>query len=423
MKAIGIQTALCALLIASAREAHADPPPSSYVAVVVAPETPIASNGAILVSSGSPGGLADPYVVVRTDGASAPIEGTLMKLPSGYWSWRPAEPLAPGSYLVSTQAFGQAPLTEQQVTFSDELAPEKPEISVTAVPTVMDYVDRLNCCSYDDKAVGDGQCFPDVTEHTLYVHHELTSTSSAIALHQFLFRIFTLGSGPGYATTAAAVNASSTVVYYEQAAEYCAVIEAIDIATQTVHTFPELSPLCIPHGAMGIVGYDAFEYDQADLDRRNCDMPPVSLVGPWCDYNRDACEPLDFDELIANDCRFYDTTCEGGEVPEPGGARDGGVLDSGAVDDGTSAPPKIDASVPDDSPGSQGGAGSDAVGGAAGSRPPSAGPQQTSDRDRAAPDGCGCTIASARDAPAGLAPAALTLLLVLAARRVRRGLL
>jgi hypothetical protein len=85
------------------------------------------------------------------------------------------------------------------------------------------------------------------------------------------------------------------------------------------------------------------------------------LIEAWCKVNHNACEPLDFDELIANDCRFYDATCNGGEVPDP-------YADAGVIDDRTSGPPQVgtpDAAMPMGMP-------SNPTGGSGGSAPPTA---------------------------------------------------
>lgn len=407
--------AIATLVAAQSSVAHADPSPPDTTsrALVLRAELPFPGNGAITVYS-QPG---EPKVFTVASAATpaVAIEGTVASY-SLHFAWTASSPLAPGQYLVTTQTVDTAPITEQVITVVAASERDKPALSVLAVQ-LKEYATLASgiCCT-GYSSVADTTCFPDTTRRHVGIAFGLDSAAPAEDINQFMFRIYDAAMPPSPTDnfyTPITPIASLEVLFTTEADEYCFGIDAIDLGTQAVHTYPELSDNCKPHGSLGPLGWEPIDVADGALDRIACPSPPEALHDAWCEHNEAACDGLPPSESDGNGCFFYDWSCDGGPWP-------GLIAPPLDVDAGQVAPPTHEAgsdggmTVPEGTAGASGTSSS----GAAGTMD-QAPPESATDTERSQSSGCSCRALTPSRTPAAGAWAALGILSAVAIGRSR----
>ena len=279
-------------------------------AIVVRPDIPIPQNGAILIQSDY--GVIDmeegmPIVEVRAEGTSATLGGSLREVQYSYWSWSATSPPAPGRYTVTVAtALGAF---DDSITVVDAIDLDQPLKPVglhaeLASPFAFQ-ISTAYCVTVRDGVISQGgPLFPVTVLNQIDLISELSSPPELV--HQFFYTASMVGSGPSQPNQTPDLW-PRVGLYTEQSDQYCAVYEAISIATGARHA----TTLCAAHGELPMLGIHDVEVTDAQLERTVCLGPPAGLEQRWCALNR-AC-----DELGGADerCMMYGYVCRNECLP------------------------------------------------------------------------------------------------------------
>jgi MYXO-CTERM domain-containing protein len=303
---------------------------------VVAPEVPVPRNGSILIIAAADGFVAplDPPIVQvsTTVGATTTtFAGTLRQVVDPYWTWTPAEPLEVGQYLVSIAhaAIGTMSAT---ITIVDDVVLAPPVLASEPMAIVSRYPSQYEYCK---RRVGseliDDSTFVTRVAGRVSVTANLTSSVVPSIFNQYLYRAFRYASD---VTPFVSSDALLTVgPYSEQAEEYCFGVEAMDIATGTVHTYPDVT-FCAAHGDLESLAEQEPGLIEDGLYRYACMVPPSDYEELWCQANAECIEVWRSpEEIEANYCQDYFDICPDATRPDAGTSGSGRInFDAGFVD-------------------------------------------------------------------------------------------
>lgn len=372
-----------------------EPPPSELR--VVAPELPVPRNGSILIKEtfGGVGVTLGPPIVqvAKIDGATTTtFTGTVRQVFPGYWSWTPAEPLELGQYLVSL-AHPSVGSSSATITIVAEVVLEPPVLGSQAVAVVTIYPSRYEHCQHWTGTALVDVPFVSRLAGQVSVSANLTFSSEVPTAHQYLYRAFMNASDPTLF-----VSSDSPIIvgpYTEEAEGYCFGVEALDIATSTVHSYPDVT-FCVVHGSLESLAEREAGLLDEDVYRTSCTIPPSGYEELWCESNADCIEIWRTPENVdSNACQTYFDMCPDAMRPDAGASGAGGSGGTGEGGEGGADP---DAGVVDPGAAGAGDEGHDDIGGSS-----------------------GCSITRASSAPqlSALSPAMLIALAALRARRRR----
>jgi hypothetical protein len=256
------------------------------------------------------GGLASSMVVTSPLGLT--IDGTYTQISDSYWAWQPSAELLPGTYLIETT--NGPPLHQRngilsaQFTVVEPIDLARPVLaSEPSLSLVAQGVDQACCQQWTDFGVLQGQCtaLTEVTYAALSTG--LTTSTPAMALRQYLFRVDPAGLGPSLYLP---FDGARQLLFEVADDEYCFEIEAIAIFDSTLHPYAELES-CAPHGDLGEVGMMPVEPSSSFFDRSQCTEPPLGFEDEWCEENAD-CEGA----TNMPQCVLFDHLCNGGVRPQ-----------------------------------------------------------------------------------------------------------
>lgn len=344
-------------LAVAARAQEEPPPPEPVPNLGVASVQPMPGNGALLFSDA---GDANPHLRA-TDTFGLPVEGTYVQLAGTYWAWRPSETLWPGSYFIDTTNgppdyqptgfLGYAFTVGATIDRSPPVLKTEPSLSLVKQST-----DMACCHLWTDVGVDVGNCAHMGEQTTAVLDLGLSSSTGVKALSQYLFKVSSLEATSDYVQW----SLIASLQFTSQAEEYCYEIEALPLFDAPLITYEDLSPRCVPHGALGALGNARTVLPDSFFDRTRCTRPPVGYEAAWCERNVDcktAREP---------ECVLFDHLCNGGAEPtwpDTGLAGDGGSSGTGSGSGGTGA---IAGSDRPDGAAGDGGAGGAGAAGTAG---------------------------------------------------------
>jgi len=293
----------------------------AYDLRVVAPELPVPRNGSILIVAttvdfGTPPELPIVQVAQTVGSTTTTFGGVLRQVVGSYWTWTPLEPLEVGQYVVSLvhPAIGTMSVT---VTIVEDVVLAPPMLSSQPIASVSTYPSEYQYCQRWDgvQLVADTSFVSRVADQVT-VSANLTFSVEASVFHQYLYRAFRDVSDQ---TPFVSSDALLTVgPYTEQAESYCFGVEAMDIATSTVHTYPDLT-FCVAHGEL-----ESFaEHEPGLLDdgvyRYSCMVPPAGYEALWCQANADCIEIWRVPENVeGNYCQSYFDVCPDAMRPDAG---------------------------------------------------------------------------------------------------------
>lgn len=300
----------------------------AYDLRVVAPELPVPRNGSILIIAtaddfGTPPELPIVQVAQTVGSTTTTFSGTLRQVVGSYWTWTPIEPLEVGQYLVSLvhPAIGTMSAT---VTIVDDVVLAPPAMLFSQpIASVSTYATEYASCQRWDGAqlVADVSFVSRVADQ-VNVSANLTFSVEPSVFHQYLYRAFREVSEPTpFVSSDAPLIAGP---YREQAESYCFEVEAMDIATSTVHAYPDLT-FCVAHGELESL----VEHEPALLDdnvyRSSCMVPPAGYEALWCQANADCIDIWRVPENVGpNYCESYFDVCPDAMRPDAGASGAGG---------------------------------------------------------------------------------------------------
>lgn len=287
-------------------------PPVSDVRVLNA-GAGIPVNGALLIYVAS-GGSATPIVEVAASATpSTTIGGTMtMFMGTQYWVWMPSAPLVEGSTYQVRVSAPDLGIVGNTDTF--EVVPAitiaRPMISTAPSASFRSETSNSACCrSLFGGVLSDTSCFPSEQRSSIMLEPGFSSMDPAVLLNQFMFRIGSAGFAAAQGSLGMWPNLYANL-FYDQAAEYCFELEAIDIISGTVFTYEDLER-CAPHGELPELGISSIEPGAAELDRLVCHAPPEQYKDQWCDINEDPCA----EDQMATACGLYGFVCLGEPLP------------------------------------------------------------------------------------------------------------
>lgn len=330
-----------------------DEPLQEPTVQVVGPDKPVPRNGSILLLMAADPVFSDlaqePFVQVSQaeGGVIRTFGGSLRRVVDSYWAWKPAQPLDPGEYLVSVAdaIFGTASAT---ITVVGDAVLEPPALTAEPLAVTSSILSGQAYCRSDrtDHASG----FPLFATHeriAVFVQPQESFDAGPEVAHQFLYRVFTSDFDLSPFRSSDALLATGPFI--RPAGEYCVRVQAMDIATSTVHAYPGVE-LCAPHRAeLGELGERAVSVADEQLSRYACSWPPEGYEERWCQVNEQCIEIWENENIIdVNGCREYFEFCPDAERPDAGTTGTGGAggridfepTDSGAPDERT---PRTDA--------------------------------------------------------------------------------
>lgn len=269
---------------------------------------PIPANGAIAIAA-PPG---ENVTVNVYDEVGESLPGSLVMIAHGMWAWHATVQPAPGRYDVAVtdhMGFSQgAPI--------EIVAPMErtwPELASAASLSQVIANEAPACCTLDTgTGVIDFNC-KTLSETTYAVLHPgLSSASAPVELNQYLFRY----TAPDHSSEVLVLPWTTTAALplYEMSDEYCYEVAAIDLVTGVIHSYPDLSARCAPHGDLAPIETSVKELADAALTSPVCPMPPDGFADRWCELNAEACEVA----VPPRHCHFYPFTCQNEPYPGPG---------------------------------------------------------------------------------------------------------
>ena len=310
--------------------------------------------GAILITGG--GTTTAPIVEVADEETlNTTIGGTVRQFEdSQYWIWVPSQPFVEGrTYQVRLSAadFGFFGVTETfeampAITLSPPLLVSEPSLS-----SVDETIDTECCRQFFGAGVLEqGRCFASEQRRSVLLNPGLSTPDPAMLLGQFLFRI-TPGAGADVSQPPQPTQWPTwvPVLFYEQAAQYCFEVEAIELVSGTVHAYTDIS-LCVPHGQLPPLGIEVIEPGIAELDRTLCQAPPLAYEERWCELNADPCAS----DANATGCLLYGFVCRDEALPPDPMATAGGFAGFQSVEGSGGASSRGNAGVAGPSAGAAG---------------------------------------------------------------------
>jgi hypothetical protein len=282
----------------------------SEPAQVVSPRAPIPANGAILISSGDG---SRPTVFV-TDPLGAPVAGASTPLSTteeaAFFAWNAMAELGLGMHRVELK-HGHDP--SLNATFEVEIvaAADRTIPTITSEPSVSSFMRATAraCCTTPIQDVTD-HCALSEQHMFARVDPGLSSMATVSELNQFLFTVRAENLALADITFSPFQPfGSSHAVDFESAADtYCIVVQALDIATFEMHTYPELAR-CVAAGSVH-AGPAPTPLAPGFLADEACLQPPVGHKEEWCAANAANCA-----DGVTERCKLYRYACEEGPLP------------------------------------------------------------------------------------------------------------
>lgn len=240
------------------------------------------------------------------------LGGTIRQLElSQYWIWVPSAPFVAGkTYQIRLSALDLGAVTDTFQVVS-EITLSQPR--VTSEPSVSSFAETTSvaCCRefFGEGVLEQSVCFPSQQRRSMMLNPGLSSPDPAMLLGQFLFRIrpggdATRPNDPAQWPTVA------PVMFYEQAPEYCFDLEAIELVSGTVHSYPNVAR-CAMHGQLPEIGTVDIVPGPGELDRTICEAPPLAYEQPWCELNAEPCAS----DPAAPGCGLYGYVCRDEALP------------------------------------------------------------------------------------------------------------
>ena len=272
--------------------------------------------GALLINVGN-SSVAPTVVVSVVDMPQTTFGGTLRMLAVGnqfLWVWTPSSPLTAGTTYQVTVSAPDLGVTSPTDTF--EVVPAitlaKPTISTAPSASWRGDTNNWGCCrSLIGGVLQDASCFPNEQIASIVLEPGFTTSTPAVEMNQFVFRIAT-GTTPLSGVQPSVWPNLPMEPIREQADEYCFQLEAIDIVSEMAFSYTALDvELCAPHGDLADLGIVPLEPGATELDRLVCHAPPEAYKEEWCELNEDPCA----DDAMATACGLYGYVCRDEPLP------------------------------------------------------------------------------------------------------------
>jgi hypothetical protein len=305
------------------------------IQAIAAPPRPIANlvnaiaaipaNGALLIEwvGNNQGLTADAVTMIVTDAAGQTVPGTLRML-ERYWFWTPTQPFTPGAtYSVQVMAgtVGTSNVTPISI-LSARASLRPPLVNMLTAQRTDTTLEQQCCTALAGFPYHSSGCFPTKTQGSILMTANLSSPASASELGQFVFR-----TGPAGMRSGAWQYGISprSIVFSEQAAQYCFQVEALELATGIIFKYDDLNPHCLALNGIDDLAPKAAPIDaKTVLDRTICQVPPMGLEAMWCKTNESICAS----DAALPGCEDYGHLCRAEPAPVPPAAGSGGAAGS-----------------------------------------------------------------------------------------------